>query len=322
MSFDLVSIIIPVYNRALYIEEALNSALLDAYPNKELVIIDDGSTDNSKQVIEQWAEKHGSQISVIFRSRPNKGFIKSLNELVQMANGEYIVLLDSDDYLIQGGIQKRYDYLKQNPSKMMVFADCLLIDSGGQVTNQSALSAIGNVKKEELVDDASIQKFAVLNGFTTGSTMMVNRRIYDRDVVGPYDESLHSQDYVYNLKVASKNYLGFINETVSAYRIHENNMSFSYTQALISYENMLMMMAVLKDYPGVLLKLYLVANILREMVRIPYLYIKYTLMNAVKNKDSSPKVVQWFANAILATLNGIKNLFNGLVAKIYLKEYS
>lgn len=320
MSPDLVSIIIPVYNRALYIEEALNSALLDSFPNKELVILDDGSTDNGKQVIEQWIANNGNRIPVVFKSRPNKGFIKSLNELVRMSSGQYIVLLDSDDYLINGGIEKRYEYLKQNPSKMMVFADCLLIDSDGKVTDQSALSAIGNVKKEELVDDASIQKFAVLNGFTTGSTTMVNRRIYD--VIGPYDETLHSQDYVYNLRVASKNLLGFVNETVSAYRIHANNMSVSYTQALISYENMVMMATVLKDYPGVTLKFYLLANILREIVRIPYLYLKYTLMNAVKNKDSSPKVIQWFANGVLSVLNGVKNLFNALVAKIYLKEYS
>ena len=317
--YPLISVIIPLYNRQQYIIRALDSILAEDYPNIEIVVLDDGSTDTSKAVVEAWIAKHPETL-FRFRSRPNRGFIPTLNELIRMSQGEYIVLLDSDDYLLNNGIRRRYDYLQAHPEKLLVFSDCLLIDQDDNIVSESALSEIGKVDKSKLSTDYELRKFAVLNGFTTGSTIMADRRVYE--LIGPYDESLHSQDYVYHIKVAAKNHYGFVDGTVSAYRIHPQNMSSSYTQVKVVIENFWAMIENLKDYPELEFKYYLLINAFRDLIRIPYLFVKFTLMNMKKNPNLKNSWLMGPVNALLFLMTAAKNLSCMITANLYLKKTS
>jgi alpha-1,3-rhamnosyltransferase len=116
-TYPLVSIIIPVYNRADYIEEALNSVFQEEYPNLEVVVIDDGSTDNTKDIIEHWMSKQKGSLLTQFISRENKGVVATLNDLIEASKGQYIVFFGSDDCLLNNGIIKRYEYLQKHPEK-------------------------------------------------------------------------------------------------------------------------------------------------------------------------------------------------------------
>lgn len=89
----LVSIIIPCYNREKYISQAIESALNQTYPNTELIVVDDGSSDNSVSVI----ESYGEQIKLI--KQANKGVSSARNTGFSAASGDYIIFLDSDDWL-------------------------------------------------------------------------------------------------------------------------------------------------------------------------------------------------------------------------------
>src|ERR1043166_5503467 len=121
--FPLVSVLIPCYTHAHYVVETLDSIVADDYPVKELVIINDGSRDNSDQVIRNWILSHDHLINIRYHARENLGICKTLNELVQMAKGAYLVFIASDDVLIPGSIKPRVEFLMQQRGKMVVVAD-------------------------------------------------------------------------------------------------------------------------------------------------------------------------------------------------------
>lgn len=104
----LVSVIIPCYNREKYISEAIDSALVQSYPNIEIIVVDDGSTDKSVEVIKKYKE------SVILIEQKNKGPSAARNVGIQNSRGELLIFLDSDDYiscdLISDHIQAFYHW--------------------------------------------------------------------------------------------------------------------------------------------------------------------------------------------------------------------
>jgi len=138
--YPLISVLVPAYNHEKYVETTLSSILEDQYPNKELVIIDDGSDDNTGKIIEDWVNLYKDEIQMKFQSRKNWGVTKTLNDLIDLSNGEYILFIHSDDYLLAGGIMKRYEYLQGQPEKIAVFADCIVIDKENKKNHDSGLS--------------------------------------------------------------------------------------------------------------------------------------------------------------------------------------
>lgn len=101
-SWPLVSVLIPAYNHARFVQRCLDSVLEDPYPCKEIVIIDDGSSDATGEKIAQWIATHGHRLPVQFVQRDNRGVAATLNELALRARGDYLRIVASDDYLIPG----------------------------------------------------------------------------------------------------------------------------------------------------------------------------------------------------------------------------
>lgn len=108
---DLVSIIMPVCNNEKYIKESIESILNQTYDNIELLILNDGSTDRSLSIIEEYALEN-KNIRLI--SRMNKGVSNSISELIEYANGEYIARMDGDDISYPNRIETQIKYLKDN----------------------------------------------------------------------------------------------------------------------------------------------------------------------------------------------------------------
>jgi glycosyltransferase involved in cell wall biosynthesis len=120
MSKRIVSIIIPTYNRAYCIKESIDSALSQSYSNVEIIIIDDGSTDNTKEILAPYINK--KQITYIYQENTgNPGFAR--NTGIALAKGEYIAFLDSDDIFHKESIRKRVEFLQDNPGIGFVFTD-------------------------------------------------------------------------------------------------------------------------------------------------------------------------------------------------------
>lgn len=225
-NYPLVSIIIPAYNHEKYVLKVLESVLEDNYPNKELVVIDDGSIDNTNNLIRKWIENNTTKLNIKYKSRNNIGVSKTLNELIGMSEGEYVCIVASDDYLLNGGIAKRVKYLQNNTTKMAVFGDCIVVDKDNITTYSSGLRDYYKVEIENYKDDVSLKYEIIMRWSVPGPVFMARRTMYTKYNMF-YSENLIGEDWDMYLRLVSKNYLGFIDYKVSAYRIHDSNTCIS-----------------------------------------------------------------------------------------------
>ena len=223
MNHPLVSILVPLYNHAHYVEVCLDSIREARWPAKELIIIDDGSTDQSADVVRQWYERQLKTEFVRFEltSRPNRGLTRTINELISMASGDYLVLLASDDYLLPEGIASRVEYLQNHPDKLAVFSDCVVVDEGGKVIRDSGIAGMHGGRLNVLGDPDLMDLELIFNWCVPGPVFMAHRDLYR--TLGGYDENLVVEDWDMYLKICSRGLLGFIPGPVAAYRYHGGN---------------------------------------------------------------------------------------------------
>jgi len=238
MDFPKVSIRIALYNHENYIVEALESVRQDSYANKELVIIDDGSTDNSAAVAQQWLDDTSLDFPVIFKSRKNKGITKTLNELIGLCSGDYFVSLASDDCLIVGGIEKRLAYLLENQDKLAVIGDCHVIDGKGAPLFQSGLSNLYKANLDRYQSVEGILNEVITNWSVPGSLLMVRRDIYD--LISDYNEKLEIEDWDFYMRMTTRGLLGFVNEPIANYRLHDSNTSRTSKNKLWRYKQLML----------------------------------------------------------------------------------
>ena len=127
MSTEKVSIIIPVYNVAQYLDKCMESVLSQSYHNTEVLLVDDGSTDGSGALCDGWAKKD-PRIEVLHKK--NGGLSDARNAGLDAAHGEYLVFVDSDDYIADDMVQKLYDALKKNNADMSICNICYVDEQG------------------------------------------------------------------------------------------------------------------------------------------------------------------------------------------------
>jgi glycosyltransferase involved in cell wall biosynthesis len=224
----------PLYNHECYLEQCLDSILADPYPAKEILIIDDGSRDGSLALAEQWYATNRQRFAGRFeiRSRANRGITRTLNELVGMARGDYLALVASDDYLLPGGLQSRLDYLLANRQRLAVFGDCLVVDEHGRQTHASGVAGFHRGRKACLLHERLIGYELVFHWCVPGPVFMARRELYRE--IGGYNEQLAVEDWDFYLRLAARDLVGFIDQTVAAYRVHSRSYSRS-PESTMSY---------------------------------------------------------------------------------------
>lgn len=215
----LVSIIIPLYNHEQFIVKCLDSVRDDSYPNKEIVIIDDGSKDASVEMVRQWQAANAGipNCSFTFLARENRGLTKTLNELVGLSNGDLVAVLASDDYLLPGSIETRAKYLERHEDKLAVFADCILVDYNNKISYKSGLSDLHEGIKSHLNHPRLLSYELVFNWCVPGPVFMARKKTYA--LIGGYNENIVVEDWDFYLRLAAPNLIGFIDSPVAAYRI-------------------------------------------------------------------------------------------------------
>lgn len=123
---SLVSVVIPAYNHGTYLEAAIRSVLDQDYPRVELIVIDDGSTDNTREVLRKYKGLFH------FESQPNSGQVVTLNKGWQMSRGDILAYLSADDLLLQGAISSAVRCLEENSDAVLVYCDFNLIDPNSE----------------------------------------------------------------------------------------------------------------------------------------------------------------------------------------------
>src|ERR1051325_5151993 len=107
-----VSVIMPVYNAERYLREAVQSILNQTFSDFEFLIINDGSTDQSQLILQEYAARDAR---IVLKSRPNTGYTRALNELLAMARGELIARMDADDISEPQRLALQAALLRENP---------------------------------------------------------------------------------------------------------------------------------------------------------------------------------------------------------------
>lgn len=219
----LISIRIPAYNHEKYVQKTLDSILDDPYPNKEIIIIDDASSDGTWNRVLEWVAQNKDKIKIVYKKNSrNLGVSRTVNLLHKLCQGEYIVGIASDDVLIPGSLEKRLNHLIARPNKQVVFGDCEVINENGELLFESGLSDLYRINKNNLFSDQNLIKELISNWGVPGGTLMMTRSVA---LEIEFNEDLIIEDFDLFLKWMSRDCLSFINEKISQYRIHETNAS-------------------------------------------------------------------------------------------------
>ncbi len=298
----LVSVLIPLYNHERYIVQAIESVVCDEYPNKELIVLDDGSSDASFAIVKAWhAENvHRAPGRTEIISRPNQGVAKTLNELLAMAKGDLIAFLSSDDYLLPGGIQARVDYLQRHPAKMMVVADYRVVDKNGNLTYENGTSDLHRANRSCLSDDRLIRYELIFHWCLAGPVYMGRKELYKN--LGGYDETALVEDWPFCLKMLAADILGFVDQPVAAYRIHGENSIRNKDKKLMLLESFLK--STLENIPAFkgLIKYRLIASSLKLKARV----LRYKKRKgALFIFDTLLRIIYKFASKRLIFLTGL-----------------
>ena len=148
MAEPLVSVVIPSYNRSQYIAETIESVLTQTYRNIEVIVIDDGSTDNTSEVVDRYLPR----IKYVRQNNSERG--ASRNHGLRLANGDFISFLDSDDLWLPEKLAKDIEIFDKSPKAGIVYSDVVLIDASGKLIKLVKRHGYsGRVTEQLLVDN-------------------------------------------------------------------------------------------------------------------------------------------------------------------------
>ncbi|HFX6248391.1 glycosyltransferase [Acinetobacter baumannii] len=213
----LVSIVIPCYNHENFVQDCIQSVLDQTYENIELIIIDDGSKDDSVLKIKQMLEKCEKRFFRFeFRYRPNKGLSATLNEALEWCQGEYLAPFASDDIMCNFRIEKQVEHFSKitNDNVDGVFGGYYLIDNSNKILTQ----VVGEYRE---FNNTQI----IMHQFELPAPTALLRLCKVKDV-GGYDPNIKIEDWYMWLKLTEKGKkLIYIPEVLCYYRSHPTNSS-------------------------------------------------------------------------------------------------
>ncbi len=249
----LVSVLVPLYNHARYVDDCLNSILNSDYAHLEVIVLDDGSTDDSCRRVSQWRERHPDAFEDFqLMTQANRGIPETLNRLVLQARGEFVTLLASDDYLLSQGVLVRVKALREQPHWLAVIGDCVVVDEHNKLLHSSGLTGLFKANKKALSNPNFIKNELAIRWSVPGPVFMARKKVYDPESgVGLYNSRLSVEDRDFYLRLLNKEVLGFVDHPVAAYRIHTQN-AFKHPQRRLEHLDSMARVeqAHLKDFRG------------------------------------------------------------------------
>ena len=205
-----ISVIIPVYNSSTYLRKCLDSVVNQTLKDIEIIVINDGSTDDSKNIIEEYLCKYKN---IIFIDQENKGIGKTRNIVIKKATGEYITFVDSDDYIKENMLEEYYKYAKKHNFDLVIGSYIKKINNKEIIFENNKFKT-GNVKTTpQILYLIEYGPWAKLYK----REMLINNNIY-------FDEKRKYEDMPFVSKALLKSKLiGQITEPYYYYIIHNNS---------------------------------------------------------------------------------------------------
>ena len=225
-----VSVVIPTYNRYTLLKRAINSLLTQTHPVDEIIVIDDGSTDNTKQITKDFP-------NIIYIYQSNRGVSAARNVGIQRAKNEWIAFLDSDDEWHQEKLQKQVAFHQNNPDILMSYTAEKWVRDGKVVKIPKKYRKIGL--------DAFVENLSYCN--IAPSSVLLHKKLLDR--VGLFDENLEvCEDYDLWLRISSENKVGLLSEQlITKYAGHDEQLGFRKNMDLIRIKVLEQLVGSIKD---------------------------------------------------------------------------
>ncbi|MCZ2100762.1 MAG: glycosyltransferase [Chitinophagales bacterium] len=230
MDNPLISIIVPSYNHLKFIECCIESIINQTYKNIELIVIDDGSADGTKDLIVELAKKY--KFAYILKEN-NLGLVNSLNTaILEHVNGEYVSIIASDDYFCEDKVFKQLEFLKNQTKFDIVYSRTYYVNSNSQVWGKSDYSTFrgGDIFKDLFL------------GYFHMPPMTIMYKTEVLKTIFPIPENVYNEDKYIALKLSEKHLIGFLDEYLTFYRKHSTNASND------SYKTYISSLEIIKQY--------------------------------------------------------------------------
>ncbi len=233
----LVTVIIASYNHGPYIEESILSVLNQTYPNIELLVVDDGSKDDSVERIRRLQEQHGFD----FRVQENRGLTHTLNEAIARSRGELIAPFGSDDIMMPDRLAIQVEYMRDKPEVGICAGNIELIDSQGNLFPEKRQRRDVPFRRLDF-DDMFLER----KPYPPAPTLLFRREALEK--VGGFDPQIRLEDLLIELKVTHAGYfIDGLSVVMARYRKHATN---SYKNHRFMIDNILRTYALFSDHPS------------------------------------------------------------------------
>ena len=225
-STPLITVLMPCYNAEKYLDVAIESIVSQTYQNLHILLLNDGSTDSTLEICQQWSQKD-TRIEII-QNEQNLGLIKTLNKGILLSSSPYIARMDADDRSALNRIQKQVEFLLQNEEIGIVGTTSLPIDLEGKLINEK--ESLTYLHPETLSFSCFFTQ-PFFHGSILGKTQILKKNLYS-------EAYKHSEDFELWLRLNSKG-VKFKNltSTIYYYRINPEGVSKSNEKTQIESHN-------------------------------------------------------------------------------------
>lgn len=215
------SVALCTYNGASYIQEQIESILNQTMPVDEIVVCDDGSTDNTIQIIQEIASSVPGKIRLI-KNPTNLGLCANFINAISLCKGDIIFLSDQDDVWHKNKVEKITHYLIQHPKIGLAFSDATLM--GGRFDGQRMSDNLNFPKENRKMFLAGLAfELSLYQVYALGASMAVRKKLTDQII--RKKPILNSHDHFLQLEASARDAIAYLDEPLYDYRIHENQTS-------------------------------------------------------------------------------------------------
>ena len=261
MTAPKISVIVPIYNQAPFIRETLDSVLGQEYPNLELVLSDDGSTDGTSEILREYAAGQPERVKVV-ASEENTGIAGAFNRALEAHTGEYIAWLGGDDVMLPGKLDRQLAALQAHPDAIGCCHDADVFDSDSG-RSYGRFSEVYNGRRG--VRDGGVELLLDPAYMMLPSTMMVRSSAVDGL---RFDKRIRvSNDWLFDIELFRRGQIVGLDDVLARYRRHQRNVTSETSDAL---EDALVVLALADArYPDLhrLIRVRRIASIFGEASR-------------------------------------------------------
>jgi len=214
-----VTIAIPTYNRSKFLAEAIRSVLEQTHIDFELLVVDNASTDRTKEVVKSFNDPRINY----HRNKKNIGMMRNWNKCIELSKGKYLMILGDDDILYPNFIDVSLKVHEDNPKIGFSFTHCNKVNQEGKHITRWGykFTPSGYLDRHKYID-YTIKYRACL---TNSSTVLINKKVFSK--VGVFEAPYGSNTFDFNMwiKIGLKYPIYFIDEVLSDYRVHKRQVS-------------------------------------------------------------------------------------------------